>query len=52
MPETIHCSRCGKAIKVKDFADRMAKLREHYKKVHPVLFKRSIKKGVKTRSKK
>lgn len=44
MPDkTIHCSKCGKAITGWDFAERMSKLRRHYKKSHPVLFKRGIK---------
>ena len=49
MPETIHCSVCGKAIRVENFADQMAKLRRHYKKHHPKKFKESIKRGVKKR---
>ncbi len=49
MPETIHCSICHRAIRVKNFADQMKKLREHRKKIHPTAFKRSIKKGIKTR---
>lgn len=52
MPETIHCSICGKPIRVKDFVDGMAKLRRHRKKYHPKAFRESIKKGIKTRSKK
>jgi hypothetical protein len=51
MPETIHCSKCGKSIRVKNFGDMMVKLRRHYKEYHPILFKRSIKKGIETRKK-
>ncbi len=46
MPETITCSKCGAKIRVKDFADQMAKLRRHYKKHHPKAFKESIKRGI------
>jgi hypothetical protein len=49
MPETIHCRICGKAIRVKNFGDMMAKLRRHRKKYHPKAFRESIKKGVRTR---
>jgi hypothetical protein len=49
MPETIHCSICHKAIRVKDFADSMHKLRDHRKLKHPKAFKASIKKGIATR---
>jgi len=49
MPEVVHCSVCGKAIRVENFADQMAKLRRHYKKYHPKKFKESIKRGVKKR---
>lgn len=49
MPETIHCSICGKAIRGENFQDWMAKLRRHRKKYHPAAFKRSVKKGVKAR---
>jgi len=49
MPEIIHCKKCGKAIRVKNFADQMAKIRRHYKKYHPSAFKKSIAKGVKAR---
>lgn len=49
MPETIHCSICGKAIRGENFADIMAKLRRHRKKHHPKAFRESIRKGVRTR---
>lgn len=52
MPETIHCRRCGKAIRVEDFKDMMAKLRRHYKKYHPIAFRRGIKRGAAKRKKK
>jgi len=52
MPETVHCSICGKAIRVEDFQDMMKKIRRHRKKYHPSSFKKSIKKGVATRKKK
>lgn len=35
---TIHCSICGKAISGYDLAERMAKLRHHYKLSHPRKF--------------
>lgn len=40
MPETIHCSICHKAIRVKNFKDQMAKLRHHYQRMHPYAFKK------------
>lgn len=46
MPETVHCSRCKKAIRVENFPDQMSKLRKHYKEAHPKAFKEGIKKGV------
>lgn len=49
MPETIHCSICGKPIKVKDFTDQMDKIRHHRKLHHSKVFKTSIKKGINTR---
>jgi hypothetical protein len=49
MPETIHCSICGKPIRVKNFADQMDKIRDHRKKYHPSAFRKSVDKGVKTR---
>ncbi len=51
MPERIHCGICGKAIKVENFKDALAKLRRHRKKHHPKAFRESIKKGVATRKK-
>lgn len=50
-PETIHCRvrGCGQAIHAKNFEDGMAKLRRHRAKHHPVLFKKSIQKGIVTR---
>ena len=44
--ETIHCSICGQAIRVKNFKDQMAKLRRHRQKKHPYAFRQSIKRGV------
>ncbi len=49
-PEVVRCSICGKAIKVKDFKDQMAKIRRHREKYHPSAFRKSIRKGVATRS--
>ena len=49
MPEIIHCSICRKAIKVKNFADAMEKIRHHRKHSHPKAFKQSIKKMIKTK---
>jgi hypothetical protein len=49
MPETLHCSQCGRMIHAMNFEDGMAKLRRHYKEKHPKKFKESIKKAVKTR---
>ena len=51
MPEIIHCSICGKPIRVEGFKDQMAKIRRHRKKYHPTAFKRSIEKGVRARKK-
>ena len=48
--KTVHCSKCGKAISGYDFPARMAKTRRHYAKHHPAAFKKSIKKGVRTRA--
>lgn len=50
--ETIHCSVCHKAFRVKDFADQMAKIRRHRKEEHASAFKKSVKKAVATRGKK
>lgn len=52
MPETVHCSQCGKSFRVKDFADQMRKLRHHYRTEHPRLWRRSVKKSVEKRKKK
>lgn len=57
MPEkTIHCrarlpsgKECGKAIRGKDFSERMKKLRRHRKKHHPTAHKQSVKKAQETR---
>ena len=51
MPETIHCrvKGCSKAIRVKNFANAMQKLREHRKSAHPKAFKESVRKGLATR---
>jgi hypothetical protein len=46
---TIHCSRCGKAISGYDFAERMSKLRRHYKEKHIGVFRRAIKRGARKR---
>ncbi len=51
MPEQIHCSICGKAIKVKNFPDQMKKLRHHRQLKHPYAFKQSVVKSVKARKK-
>lgn len=47
--KTIHCSICNKAISGYDFPERMSKLRRHRKKVHPLAFRKSVEKGLKTR---
>jgi len=57
----IHCKKCGKLIKRFDRskyadwhvppAEILSAIRKHYKKEHPITFRRSIKKGVKARSK-
>jgi len=47
--KTIHCRLCGFAIKGKDFASRMAKLRSHRKRRHPTAHRRSVIKALKTR---
>lgn len=44
--KTIHCKVCGKAISGVDFPTRMKKFRNHYKKEHPYIWRRSIKRGV------
>lgn len=49
MPEVVHCSICGKTIRVKDFKDQMAKIRRHRKAEHPSAFRKSVKKGVAAR---
>lgn len=50
MPKkTVHCRICGKAISGVDFAERMKKIRHHYKTKHPKQWKLSIKKGVEKR---
>lgn len=49
MPETIHCRVCGKAFRVKNFEDQMAKLRHHYKTAHPRIWKESVKRGAQKR---
>lgn len=51
------CSICKKRIRKTDpskvpFKMRMKRLRDHRKKYHPSAFKKSVKKGVRTRSKK
>lgn len=46
---TIHCKRCGAAISGYDFAERMRKLRRHYKEKHLRTFKKSVRNGVATR---
>ncbi|MCK9369871.1 hypothetical protein M0R04_08205 [Candidatus Dojkabacteria bacterium] len=46
MPEKIHCSLCGKTIRVKNFQDQMKKIRKHRKLHHLKEFKAGIKKGV------
>jgi len=52
--KTFGCSICGMQAPKElrehgTFAERMKWLRSHRKKYHPELFKKSIKKGVKTR---
>ncbi len=49
MPETVRCSICGQAIKVKNFKDQMDKIRRHRKLHHPKAFRVSIKRGMRTR---
>lgn len=48
---TIRCSICGAKISGYDMDERMAKLRHHYKKSHPLAFGTWIKKSLKTRMK-
>ena len=48
----IRCRTCGKAVrgtKNVEFAERMKKLRRHYKAKHPKKFRASIRKGLKTK---
>ncbi len=42
--KTVRCSKCGKKISGYNFEIRMEKLRKHYKKEHPIIWKRNIKK--------
>jgi len=49
--KTIHCRLCGFAIRGKDFATRMAKLRSHRKRRHPKAHRVSVIKALKTRLK-
>ncbi len=51
MPETVHCSVCGKAFRVKNFEDQMSQLRRHYKKEHPGKWRESVKRGADKRKK-
>jgi len=46
---TIHCKLCREAISGYDFPERMRKLRSHRKEHHPEAFKKSIKRGIKTK---
>ena len=47
--KTVHCRICGKTIKGKDFAERMAKLRRHRKQAHPKAHRESVRKSLKTK---
>jgi len=47
--KTVHCRICGKPIKGRDFAERMAKLRHHRKQKHPTAHKRSVAKAMVTK---
>ena len=47
--KTVHCRLCGKAIKGRNFAERMAKLRHHRKQKHPTAHKRSVAKAMVTK---
>jgi predicted small metal-binding protein len=51
VPERIHCRvrGCNWSTMAENFEDGMAKLRRHRRKVHPSLFRKSIRKGVATR---
>ncbi len=49
MPETVHCSICGKAIRGDDFKERMDKLRHHRKLAHPTAHKKSVRKSMEAR---
>lgn len=42
---TVRCSKCGARISGYDYPERMAKLRRHYKKYHPIKFKKMIEKA-------
>lgn len=51
MPEVLHCrvKGCKATFKVKNFQDGMQKIRHHRKQAHPVKWKESVAKGIKTR---
>jgi len=52
--KNLKCSKCGKSIagtKEHGFAERMAKVRSHYKNKHPRLWRESVKRGVEKRRK-
>jgi len=49
MPEVVHCAVCGKSLRVNGLADRMHKIRLHYKESHPRLWKKSVQRGANKR---
>lgn len=50
--KTVHCRVCGAPIRGYDFEERMAKLRRHYKRHHPRLWRKSIEKALETKREK
>jgi len=50
--KTVHCRVCGAPITGYDFPERMAKLRRHYKRKHPKLWRKSVEKALATKRKK
>ena len=50
MYKSFKCSKCGKSAPTElrehgEFSERMAWIREHYKKAHPRTFRKSVKEG-------
>ena len=50
--KTVHCRVCGAPISGYDFEERMARLRRHYKRHHPRIWRESVKRGAEKRRRK